>query len=50
VIKYRYYKEIGEEIDRRVKNGKSLEEVIARLEVIRLSIKNLKKHWLRVFT
>jgi hypothetical protein len=40
--KYRYYKELGEEIDKRVKDGKSLEEVIARLEVIRMSIYNLK--------
>jgi hypothetical protein len=36
------YKELGEEIDKRVKDGKRLGEVIARLEVIRMSIYNLK--------
>jgi hypothetical protein len=44
VIKYRYYKEIGKEIDRRLaKNyGKSLERIIGRLEFIRNNIYNRK--------
>jgi hypothetical protein len=44
VIKYRYHKEIGEEIDRRMakNDGKSVDQIIARLEKILLSIKNRK--------
>jgi hypothetical protein len=37
--KYRFYKEIGEEIDRRMKDGQSLDSIINRLEFIRLSIR-----------
>jgi hypothetical protein len=41
-LKYQYYKEIGKEIDRRVKDGKSVERIIKRLEFIRMQIKGLK--------
>jgi hypothetical protein len=42
-MKYQYYKEIGKEIDRRIVKGKgkSVDEIIDRLEFIRLSIPQL---------
>jgi hypothetical protein len=40
IMKYRYYKVLGEEIDRRLakNDGKSLDSIVTRLEFIRLSI------------
>jgi hypothetical protein len=43
-IKYHYYKEIGQEIERRLakKDGKTVDQIIDRLDKIRESIYNLK--------
>jgi hypothetical protein len=40
-IQYQYYKEVGDEIERRSEDGgKSVQEIMARLEAIRLSIRD----------
>jgi hypothetical protein len=37
-LKYRYYKEIGEEIDGRMRNVKNVDQIIKRLDYIRKQI------------
>jgi biotin-(acetyl-CoA carboxylase) ligase len=38
--KYQYFKEVGDEIKIRKDGGKSVQEIMARLEAIRLSIRD----------